>query len=126
MPEFKKVLIAEDSSVIQKLTKKILENQNYKITPAKNGTQVIEMLNHEDFDIILMDINMPVMNGIECAEKIRGLSNKKKASIPIIAITGNAMNLTMEDFNKSGINDYLQKPINFDRLVSLVNQYTKK
>lgn len=126
MPEFKKVLIAEDSSVIQKLTKKILENQNYKITPAKNGTQVIEMLNHEDFDIILMDINMPVMNGIECAEKIRGLSDKKKASIPIIAITGNAMNLTMEDFNKSGINDYLQKPINFDRLVSLVNQYTKK
>ena len=73
-----------------------------------------------------MDINMPVMNGIECAEKIRGLSDKKKASIPIIAITGNAMNLTMEDFNKSGINDYLQKPINFDRLVSLVNQYTKK
>lgn len=126
MSEFKKVLIAEDSSVIQKLTKKILENQNYNIYPAKNGGQVLEMLNQEDFDIILMDINMPVMNGLECAEKIRGLSDKKKALIPIIAITGNAMNLTMEDFNKSGINDYLQKPLNFDRLVSLVNQYTKK
>lgn len=126
MSEFKKVLIAEDSSVIQKLTKKILENQNYKIFPAKNGSQVLEMLDQEDFDIILMDINMPVMNGLECAEKIRGLSDKKKSLIPIIAITGNAMNLTMEDFNKSGINDYLQKPLNFDRLVSLVNQYTKK
>ena len=126
MSEFKKVLIAEDSSVIQKLTKKILENQNYRIFPAKNGSQVLEMLNQEDFDIILMDINMPVMNGLECAEKIRGHNDKKKSLIPIIAITGNAMNLTMEDFNKSGINDYLQKPLNFDRLVSLVNQYTKK
>ena len=126
MSEFKKVLIAEDSSVIQKLTKKILENQNYVIYPAKNGNQVLEMLEQEDFDIILMDINMPVMNGLECAEKIRGLSNEKKSLIPIIAITGNAMNLTMDDFNKSGINDYLQKPLNFDRLVSLVKQYTIK
>jgi two-component system, cell cycle response regulator DivK len=126
MSEFKKVLIAEDSSVIQKLTKKILENQNYKIYPAKNGSQVLEMLSGENFDIILMDINMPVMNGIQCAEKIRALSDKKKSLIPIIAITGNAMNLTMEDFNRVGINDYLQKPLNFDRLVSLVNQYTEK
>ncbi len=126
MDDYKKILIAEDSSVIQKLTKKILENQNYRISSAKNGKQVLEMLNQENFDIILMDINMPVMNGLECAEKIRSMGDKNKASIPIIAITGNAMNLSMQDFNKSGINDYLQKPINFDQLVSLVNQYTKK
>ncbi len=126
MDDYKKILIAEDSSVIQKLTKKILENQNYRISSAKNGSQVLEMLNHEDFDVILMDINMPVMNGLECAEKIRSMSDKKKSSIPIIAITGNAMNLSIQDFNNSGINDYLQKPINFDQLVLLVNQYTKK
>jgi hypothetical protein len=124
MPPFKKVLIAEDSSVIQKLTKKILENQNYRIFAAKNGLQVIEMLSKEEFDIILMDINMPVMNGIECAGKIRMMQDKKKSQIPIIAITGNALNYTLEEFNKSGINDYLQKPINFDKLVTMVNHYT--
>ncbi len=124
MDPVKKVLIAEDSSVIQKLTKKILENQNYSIFGAKNGSQVLQMLEKEDFDIILMDINMPVMDGIECAEKIRALSDMKKSRIPIIAITGNALNYTMEEFNKSGFNDYLQKPINFDKLVTLVNQYT--
>ena len=124
MPEFKKVLIAEDSSVIQKLTKKILENQNCTISAAKNGIQVLQMLEKDDFDIILLDINMPVMNGIECAGKVRELKNQRKARIPIIAITGNAMNYTLDEFRKFGINDYLQKPINFDKLVTLVNQYT--
>jgi two-component system cell cycle response regulator DivK len=124
MPEFKKVLIAEDSSVIQKLTKKILENQNCTISAAKNGIQVLQMLENDVFDIILLDINMPVMNGIECARKIRDLKDQKKAGIPIIAITGNAMNYTLDEFRKFGINDYLQKPINFDKLVTLVNQYT--
>lgn len=123
MEESKKILIAEDSSVIQKLTKKILENQKYQISSAKNGSQVLEMLGQGDFDLILMDINMPVMNGIECAERIRALKDRKKSIIPIIAITGNAMNYTIEEFKKAGINDYLQKPINFDRLVLLVNQY---
>ena len=124
MQPFKKVLIAEDSSVIQKLTKKILENQDYRIFGAKNGMQVLEMLAKEEFDIILMDINMPVMDGIKCAEKIRAMDDPKKSRIPIIAITGNAMNYTLEEFTKSGFNDYLQKPINFDKLVTLVNQYT--
>jgi hypothetical protein len=124
MQEYKKVLIAEDSSVIQKLTKKILENQNYRIFAAKNGTQVLELLQQEEFNVILMDINMPVMNGIECAGKIRLLKDKKKSQIPIIAITGNAMNYTLDEFRRFGINDYLQKPINFDKLVTMVNQYT--
>ena len=124
MLEHRKVLIAEDSSVIQKLTKKILENQNCVISTAKNGMQVLELLQKESFDIILMDISMPVMNGIECAARIRSLESSNIAQIPIIAITGNAMNYTLEEFRKFGINDYLQKPINFDKLVSLVNQYT--
>jgi CheY-like chemotaxis protein len=62
----KKVLIAEDSSVIQNLTKKILSIQNYEISSVKNGQQVLDALEAEPFDIILMDINMPVMDGIEC------------------------------------------------------------
>ena len=122
MEAAKKVLIAEDSSVIQNLTRKILQIQNYEIFSAKNGTQVLEMLAKEDYDIILMDINMPQMDGIECAKRIRALDNKKKSQIPIVAITGNAINYSLEDFRSVGIDDYLQKPLNFDLLVETVKR----
>jgi CheY-like chemotaxis protein len=120
----KKVLIAEDSSVIQNLTKKILEIQNYQIFSAKNGVQVLDMLANDDFDIILMDINMPKMDGMECARKIRALDDTAKSKIPIVAITGNAMNYSIDDFNEAGINEYLQKPLNFDNLVDTVKSLT--
>ena len=120
----KKVLIAEDSSVIQNLTKKILSIQNYEISSVKNGQQVLDALEDEPFDIILMDINMPVMDGIECTEKIRNLDDLEKSKIPIIAITGNARNLSLEEYQEIGINEFLQKPLNFDQLVTLVKELT--
>ena len=122
--ESKKVLIAEDSSVIQNLTKKILQIQNYQIFSAKNGVQVLDMLENESFDIILMDINMPKMDGMECARQIRALDDGQKSKIPIVAITGNAMNYSMDDFKEAGINEYLQKPLNFDSLVDTVKNLT--
>ncbi|MGI9545233.1 MAG: response regulator [Cyclobacteriaceae bacterium] len=120
----KKVLVAEDSSVIQNLTKKILEMQNYEISSVKNGKKVLEILDDQDFDIILMDINMPVMDGMQCAKSVRALTDEHKSQIPIIAITGNAQNYSMDDFKQAGINDYLPKPLNFDNLVELVRKYT--
>ena len=120
----KKVLIAEDSSVIQNLTKRILQMQDYQIFSAKNGKQVLKMLETDFFDIILMDINTPQMDGMECAKNIRALTDEKKSKIPIVAITGNAKNYSMEDFNNAGINEYLQKPLNFDNLVDLVRKFT--
>ena len=120
----KKVLIAEDSSVIQNLTKKILQIQNYEIFSAKNGLEVLSMLENDYYDIILMDINMPKMDGMECAEKVRALADPKKSQIPIVAITGNARNYTIDEFKKAGINEYLQKPLNFDTLVETVKTLT--
>lgn len=124
MSAAKKVLIAEDSSVIQNLTKKILQFQNFEISAVKNGEQVLKTLEKEQIDIILMDINMPVMDGMECARRVRALPDAHKANIPIVAITGNAKNYSMEDFKKAGITDYLQKPLDFDRLVSIVKDLT--
>jgi CheY-like chemotaxis protein len=124
MAAAKKVLIAEDSSVIQNLTKKILQFQNFEISAVKNGEQVLKTLEKEDIDIILMDINMPVMDGMECARRVRSLPDASKANIPIVAITGNAKNYSMEDFKKAGITDYLQKPLDFDKLVSVVKDLT--
>jgi CheY-like chemotaxis protein len=120
----KKVLIAEDSSVIQNLAKKILEFQNMHIHAVKNGQQVLDILETESFDIILLDINMPVMDGMECAKAIRASKNEKIAAIPMIAITGNARNYSMEDFKEAGFNDMLAKPLNFDALVAQVKVLT--
>ncbi len=120
----KKVLIAEDSSVIQNLAKKILEFQNFQISAAKNGEQVLEALEKEDFDILLLDINMPIMDGMECAKRVRALVGDK-ANIPMVAITGNARNYTDADFKAVGFNDILIKPLNFDALVNKVKELTE-
>ena len=120
----KKVLIAEDSSVIQNLTRKILEQQEYEIDSAKNGKEVISKMESVDFDLILMDINMPYIDGMECSKQIRSMEDPKKSKIPIIAITGNARNYTIDEFKAAGINEYLQKPLDFDKLVTLVLKYT--
>lgn len=121
----KKILVAEDSSVIVNLTKKILTVQNFEIISVKNGEQVLNKLSDESFDLILMDINMPKMDGLECTRAIRKMTDPKNSQIPIIAITGNAMNLSDEEFKEIGINEFLPKPLDFDRLVKLVKQYTE-
>ncbi len=126
MSASKRVLIAEDSSVIQNLARKILEFQNYDITAVKNGEQVLQILEKEDFNILLLDINMPVMDGMECVRRVRALDDSAKAEVPIVAITGNAKNYTEEEFKTAGFNDVLVKPLNFDRLVEVVNQLTDK
>ena len=120
----KKVLIAEDSSVIQNLTKKILQFQNFDISSVKNGKDVLKELEKTVFDIILMDINMPLMDGMECAKAIRSLPDPIKSKIPIIAITGNAKNYSEQDFNNVGINEFVPKPLDFDKLVETVKKWT--
>ncbi|RZS97032.1 response regulator [Cecembia calidifontis] len=123
MTPTRKVLVAEDSSVIINLTKNVLMFENYHITAVKNGKQVLEKLSNEDFDLILMDINMPLMDGIECTTAIRALPDQKKSKIPIVAITGNYKNYTMDDFKKAGLNDYVQKPLDYDLLLATVKKY---
>jgi CheY-like chemotaxis protein len=125
MTSTKRVLIAEDSSVIQNLAKKILEFQNFEITSVKNGEQVLQILDKEHFDILLLDINMPIMDGMECARRVRALSDPDKARTPMVAITGNAKNYSTEDFKEAGFNDILIKPLNFDALVALVKSLTE-
>jgi hypothetical protein len=99
--------------------------QSFDITSVKNGQKVLDILQNEHFDIILMDINMPVMDGMECTRRIRALADSEKAGIPIIAITGNAQNYSLDEFKEAGINDYLPKPLNFDILVETVKKYAE-
>ncbi|MFD2247214.1 response regulator [Pontibacter ruber] len=126
MAESKTILIAEDSSVILNLTKKILELQQYRILTAKNGGEVMKQVEQNKIDAILMDLNIPVKSGMECTREIRAHKDQQIANIPIIAVTGNANNYTMEDFKEAGINEYLPKPLDFDMLVQTVKKYTVK
>jgi len=120
----KKVLIAEDSSVIQNLTKKILQFQNFDIHSVKNGKELLESVEKENYDVILLDINMPVMDGIEAVTELRKNADAVKKATPVIAITGNAANHTVDYLKSVGFTEYLQKPLNFDHLVELVKKYT--
>lgn len=119
----KKIIVAEDSSVIQNLTKKILSQLNYAITSVKNGQQVLDLMSKDNYDLILLDIHMPVMDGMECAKHIRGREDSQK-DIPIIAITGNANNYSEKDFEAVGINAFVPKPLNYDSLVEKVKEFT--
>ena len=118
----KTILIAEDSSVILNLTRKILELQKYKIVLAKNGGEVLKQLENNAVDCVLMDINIPVKDGIQCTREIRAHADAKINQLPIIAITGNANNYSMDQFREAGVTDYLPKPLDFDALVRVVKQ----
>jgi len=126
MDNTKRILVGEDSSVIINLTKSVLSFENYEIKSAKDGAQVLDLLKNEDFDLVLMDISMPKMDGIECTKAIRNLSDKTKASIPIIAITGNLKNFTKEQYMAMGFTDFLQKPLNYDLLLATVKKLINK
>ena len=119
----KTILIAEDSSVILNLTRKILELQKYKIVLAKNGGEVLKQLESNHIDCVLMDINIPIKDGMQCTREIRAHADAKINKLPIIAITGNANNYSMDQFREAGVTDYLPKPLDFDALVRVVKQY---
>lgn len=119
----KTILIAEDSGVIQAITRKILEQQKYRILIAKNGGEVLRQLEAQPVDGVLMDINIPIRNGLDCTRDIRAHADPRIRELPVIAITGNANNYSMEQFHEAGITDYLPKPLDFDALVRMVRQH---
>ncbi len=123
MSESKKILVGEDSSIIINLTKNVLAFENYQMKAARNGKQVLDLLEKEDFDLILMDISMPVMDGVECTKQIRSLTDSVKSKLPIIAISGNIHNYTPEEFRKLGFDDFIQKPLDYDKVLATVKKF---
>lgn len=119
----KKILLADDSPVIQTLSKKIFSGQGYELIGLKSGGKVMENVEKNDFDVIILDIILPEVGGMDLAKKIRQLEDKKKAATPIIAISGNYKNYSKTDFDEVGINEYLIKPLDYDALVNAVKKY---
>lgn len=113
MPKLK-VLIAEDNEINQMLLKKQLSGFGYDSVVVSNGLEAVEMVNKEPFDLVLMDVQMPVLDGIESAKQIR-LDKYLKQPI-IIALTANAMKDDRKKCLDAGMNDYLSKPVSVAEL----------
>jgi CheY-like chemotaxis protein len=118
----RKVLVAEDVELNQFLARHILESWDFVVVIAGNGLEAIEQLGKDAFDCILMDVQMPEMDGIEATHHIRSLPDPVKANIPIIALTANALKGDSEKYLAAGMTDYLAKPFDEERLFRVISR----
>jgi CheY-like chemotaxis protein len=107
-----RILLAEDNAVNQLLATKLLRKHGHSVVVANNGQEVLANLRDRGFDLILMDVNMPVMGGLEATALIREREKSTGGHIPIVALTANAMKGDREKCIAAGMDDYLSKPIN--------------
>jgi CheY-like chemotaxis protein len=118
----KKVLVAEDVELNQYLARHILESWDFEVTIVSNGKEAVDQLQVEPYDCILMDVQMPEMDGMEATRHIRQLPDPAKANIPIIALTANALKGDSERYLAAGMNDYLAKPFDEARLFRVISR----
>jgi len=117
-----KILIAEDVLINQMIMRQFLELYGHQVTVAENGIEAIACHESHSYDLILMDIRMPVMDGIEACSVIRQLSNQKKSTVPIIAVTADAMKDHMDSYLEAGMDLCVTKPIERIDLVLAINE----
>lgn len=115
-----RVLIAEDNPVNVMLMKKLFSKWNIVPTIAENGERAIEIVQYGNFDVILMDLQMPVMNGFDAAKEIRKMPDPAKSEIPIIALTASALFDIRDQVTSAGMNDYVSKPFKPDELMEKI------
>ena len=125
-PEDKKeslrILVAEDNLINQKLAKYMLSNLGHEVTLAANGKEAVESSQNSQFDFILMDVQMPVMDGLEATRAIREREKQSYLHIPIIALTAHAMKGDRERCLEAGMDDYISKPINYSELMEAIKR----
>jgi two-component system sensor histidine kinase/response regulator len=117
------VLLAEDNEINQQVAEEILQQAGLVVRIANNGKEAVEMVKAENFDVALMDIQMPVMGGFEATEEIR--RDKRFRDLPIIAMTAHAMAGDREKSIEAGMNDHVTKPIDPDQLISALVKWIK-
>jgi len=121
-----KILIAEDNFLNQKLIETYLLKNNYSVITAKNGEEAFKLFEEESPDLIIMDIEMPEVDGCEAVLKIRESECNNSNQVPIIALTGHYLKEDIERIYSCGINDYLPKPIDFDNFKTKIISFLKE
>ncbi|MBF0318202.1 MAG: response regulator [Nitrospirae bacterium] len=121
------ILLAEDNVVNQKVALRLLEKKGYTVDVVSNGKEAIEALRKQDYGIILMDVQMPEMDGFEATKYIRSaVDDKIKSDLPIIAMTAHAMKGDMELCIEKGMTDYITKPLKSSLLYEIIEKHTAK
>ncbi|MBF0396746.1 MAG: response regulator [Desulfobacterales bacterium] len=118
-----KILLVEDNKINQQVAMELLEHKGFLVSIANNGREAIEIINHNTFNAVLMDIQMPEIDGFETTKLIRKIS--KFVDLPIIAMTAHALSEEKEKCFDSGMNDYVSKPIDPDKLFSTLAKWIK-
>lgn len=124
-----RILLAEDNELNQEIAEELLTEAGFTVEIAENGQKAVNLLRKSEagyYQLVLMDVQMPVMNGYEAAKAIRDLADRKLASIPILAMTANAFEEDRKEALKSGMNGHIPKPINIDVLFETMNQILSK
>ena len=122
----RRVLLVEDNALNQEIARFMLENAGMKVTTAENGKEAVEIFqdsNAYDFDLILMDVMMPVMDGLTATRTIRALPRADAQTIPIFAMTANAFTDDIEESHKAGMNEHLSKPLDAEKLLATIQRY---
>ncbi|ORZ07220.1 hypothetical protein BCR41DRAFT_360209, partial [Lobosporangium transversale] len=122
------ILLAEDNVVNQKLAVRILEKFGHKVTIVSNGKMAVEFYDSKHFDLILMDVQMPIMGGFEATQEIRKLELLKGRTehLPIIALTAHAMIGDREKCLAAGMDEYITKPLRVNELIATINKFPPK
>jgi CheY-like chemotaxis protein len=119
-----RILLAEDNRVNQVLAVRLLEKRGHEVTVAENGEEALEALDRQVFDLVLMDVQMPEMDGLQATVAIRRGEMKSGKHIPIIAMTAHAMAGDKERCLEAGMDEYMTKPILPDLLVDILKRYS--
>lgn len=118
----RKVLVAEDVELNQFIVKHMLESWGLEVSIASDGTEALHLLQNNCFDLVLMDIQMPDMDGMAATRLIRAMNDPAKAAIPIIALTANALKSDSEKYLAAGMNDYISKPFREAKLFQVISR----
>ena len=119
------ILLAEDNIINQKVAARILEKKNHSVKVVSNGEEAVKAVSNGSFDVVLMDIQMPVLDGLEATKKIRSMELDHLANIPIVALTAHAMNGDRERFIEAGMDDYSSKPFNAEELIATIERVVR-
>jgi signal transduction histidine kinase/DNA-binding response OmpR family regulator len=116
-----RLLVAEDNRVNQSLMRAVLEREGFAVDIAATGAEAVEMARRQRYDAILMDVQMPAMNGVEATARIREIGGDR-ARVPVVALTANAMPGAREHYLSMGMDDYIAKPINRTEVMAILRR----